>query len=307
MKIPGSSFFKTKKLIVTHDSNFHTDDVFAAATLSLYFEKTDQPFIIRRSRDKSDIEKADIVFDVGFVYDAEKGRFDHHQSDGAGIRENGVPYAAFGLVWKHFGLALLDQNKNIWKAVDDQLATPIDAPDNGFSLTEQVIPNIQPFYLGDVISVLFSKGQDPDKEFFQAVIFAKKLMTEFIERIKAGEEVKDRILDEYESSDDKKIVVAGFPTTRQMMWVALKEKTDVLFGVFQSKTNSDWNIVAMRKTLNSFGNRKDMPESWGGLQEVDLQKVTGVPDAVFCHRNLFLASARSKKGAIALAELAVNN
>ena len=36
-----------------------------------------------------------------------------------------------------------------------------------------------------------------------------------------------------------------------------------------------------------------------------LQKVTGVEDAVFCHKGLFLAVAKSKEGAIKLAELAL--
>jgi uncharacterized UPF0160 family protein len=39
----------------------------------------------------------------------------------------------------------------------------------------------------------------------------------------------------------------------------------------------------------------------------DLQKVTGISDATFCHRSLFYAVAKSKKGAIKLVELAIKN
>ena len=61
----------------------------------------------------------------------------------------------------------------------------------------------------------------------------------------------------------------------------------------------------MRKEKNSFGNRKDFPISWAGSKKKELQDKTGVKEAVFCHRNLFLAGAKSKKGAIELAKLAL--
>jgi uncharacterized UPF0160 family protein len=37
----------------------------------------------------------------------------------------------------------------------------------------------------------------------------------------------------------------------------------------------------------------------------ELAQVTGVADAVFCHNKLFMAVAKSKEGAIKLAELAL--
>jgi len=45
--------------IVTHDGTFHTDDVFACATLSLFFK--DREVEITRSRLENSIEAADIV------------------------------------------------------------------------------------------------------------------------------------------------------------------------------------------------------------------------------------------------------
>ncbi|MEK7088001.1 MAG: MYG1 family protein, partial [Patescibacteria group bacterium] len=43
------------------------------------------------------------------------------------------------------------------------------------------------------------------------------------------------------------------------------------------------------------------------LRDAKLAEVTGVPDAVFAHRNRFMAVARSKEGAIALAKLALQS
>jgi len=48
-----------------------------------------------------------------------------------------------------------------------------------------------------------------------------------------------------------------------------------------------------------------LPAEWAGLRDAELARVTGVADAVFCHRNRFMAVARTKEGAVALAKLAL--
>jgi uncharacterized UPF0160 family protein len=82
------------KTIVTHNGNFHADDVFSVAALKSIFSS----FTLIRTRDLEIISTADIVIDVGGEYDPEKGRFDHHQRGNAGERENGIPYSSFGLM-----------------------------------------------------------------------------------------------------------------------------------------------------------------------------------------------------------------
>ena len=57
----------------------------------------------------------------------------------------------------------------------------------------------------------------------------------------------------------------------------------------------------------TFKNRKDLPKSWAGLVDEELQKISGVPDAMFCHRGLFVANAKSREGAIKLAQIAVQS
>ena len=83
--------------IVTHSSGFHTDDVFAVATLLIMLGENADVEIIR-SRDMEVIKTGDYVVDVGGVHDPVTNRFDHHQAGGAGKRENDIPYASFGLV-----------------------------------------------------------------------------------------------------------------------------------------------------------------------------------------------------------------
>ena len=80
------SFLNTKKKIVVHSGTFHSDDVFAVATLRIKFN---DKIKVTRTREMNIIDKADIVCDVGNIYDPENGRFDHHQTGGACYRRQG--------------------------------------------------------------------------------------------------------------------------------------------------------------------------------------------------------------------------
>ena len=82
----------TDKTIVTHNGNFHADDVFSIAAFKSIFPS----FKLIRTRDAELIAKADIVIDVGGEYDPDTDRFDHHQRGGAGERENGFPIPRLG-------------------------------------------------------------------------------------------------------------------------------------------------------------------------------------------------------------------
>ena len=71
------------------------------------------------------------------------------------------------------------------------------------------------------------------------------------------------------------------------------------------KEGVDGGSLAVRDNPHQFKNRKDLPAEWAGLRDAELARVTGVADAVFCHRNRFMAVARTKEGAVALAKLAL--
>ena len=48
-----------------------------------------------------------------------------------------------------------------------------------------------------------------------------------------------------------------------------------------------------------------MPEEWKGLRDTDIQKVTGVDTATFCHPAGFIGGAETFADAYALAKMAV--
>lgn len=115
------------QVIATHNGNFHADDVFTVAALKQLFTSAK----IIRTRDLDVIAQADLVLDVGGVYDADTGRFDHHQRGGAGARENGIPFSSFGLMWQKYGLKLCSGDQEVADSVDKNLVSAIDAIDCG--------------------------------------------------------------------------------------------------------------------------------------------------------------------------------
>ena len=100
----------------THSGKFHADDVFSSALL-LYLNP--QITITRGNRVPEDYDG--IVFDIG------RGRYDHHQRDSR-VRENGVPYAAFGLLWEELGGEIL--GGTLAQRFDEEFVQPLDNNDN---------------------------------------------------------------------------------------------------------------------------------------------------------------------------------
>ena len=71
-------------------------------------------------------------------------------------------------------------------------------------------------------------------------------------------------------------------------------------------TIEGWKVYAVKDNPSSFINRKSLPEEWAGKRDAALAAVTGVSDAVFCHNKRFMAVAKSKEGALALAHQAIS-
>ena len=299
--------FERKKLI-THDGSFHADDIFSAAALSIMLEKENQPFEIIRTRDKEIIKNGDYVFDIGGIYDEKLNKFDHHQPGGAGTRGNEIPYSSFGLVWKKYEEKICGSKKSA-EIIDNKLVAPIDADDNGFNLVEKK-HEIFPYLVQDVLSIFKPtslENMDKDEQFKKALVWAKEILNREIKRANDQIEIAKIIQNFYKNAKDKRLIIIDEPkVSRYEIWDALQDFPEPLFAVYGVEEN-EWRVAAMRLEPNSFRNRKDFPKNWAGLRDEELQKVSGVSDVLFCHNSLFLAGAKSKEGAIKLAQLALNN
>ncbi len=285
------------KTVATHSGTFHADDVCAVAVLQLVYG-VDVVSVVR-TRDESVISAADIVVDVGSVYDPALQRFDHHQN-GAPVRENGIPYAAFGLVWKEYGMQLCG-NQEIADSIDQVLATPVDAGDSGKSIHTPLYDGIAPYELYQVIkSFLPAWGSDASKDdaFIQAVTFARELLVRVIAHKQAESRMHAYVQEVYAASANKRVL----QFEQSVSAVSCMQFPDVELVVTPDETG-DWTATAVRISFDSFASRVQFPESWAGLRGEELVAESGIPEMVFCHKGRHFIVAKTKKAVLRAIEL----
>jgi uncharacterized UPF0160 family protein len=286
--------------IVTHNGHFHADELMAVATLLIKYPDAE----VVRSRDMGEVDSADIAVDVGQVYDPEKLRFDHHQTSGAGKRPNGIPYASFGLVWRHFGEEV-SGGKEEAKVVEERLVMPIDAIDNAVIISVPQFEGVREYSVGDYFESLADgcySPEDYDAAFFQALSLARDLIKREIKAAQVSVTSWQKVRDIYNASENKSIIVLE----ESLRWKRALIPTDALFVIFP-RTDGRWTARAVPKEINGFEVKKTFPLSWSGLSDGRLQGVSGVNEAFFCHRDCYLCVAATKEGAIKLAEKALNS
>jgi len=305
------------KKIITHNGSFHADDVFSVATVKMWLEKTSPKKIfgknkikVIRTRDPKIIATGDIVVDIGGEYDPVKKIFDHHQIGGAGKRNNGIPYAAFGLVWKKYGNDLCG-SQIVTNDLDTRIVQPIDATDNAVNLCQLVYPNVQPYFLSSLIGVYNfvskkNKGESLDSNFLQAVAFAEDIIKREIEMSLLGLEKKQYVEEAYQKAEDKRIVILDKDVCFNSWGFVLSGHPEPLFVVKPDRGSENWRVKTVRGSLSSFESRKDLPQKWAGKAGKELTEETGVEGSIFCHNKRFVIVADTKEGAIQLARLAVS-
>jgi len=284
------------KTIVTHNGNFHADDVFSVAALRQIIPT----FTLIRTRDTKLIDNADIVIDVGGEYNPDSGRFDHHQRGGAGERANGIPFSSFGLIWKKYGLDICQGNHYVANAVDVNLVSVIDAVDCGY--VEGVYQGISLSQTIAMFNPTWQEKGDFDSCFDEAVEFAVRILKRFIAAAAGDTRAKEIVTTAIGNAKDPRVVVLEKYTPWKETIHALSE--DALFMIYPSLSGK-WMIHTVPVVLGSFDDRKPLPKQWAGLSDDALKDVTGIDDAMFCHNGLFIAGAGSFASIMKMAAIAV--
>ena len=248
----------------THSGKFHADDVFSAALL-LYLNPEIQ--IIRGNQVPE--EFTGIVFDIG------RGQYDHHQKDSR-IRENGIPYAAFGLLWETLGKEILGEE--LAKTFDEDFVQPLDNNDNTGEKNElaSLIGNFNPGW---------DSRENQDEAFFQAVSVAGMILENKFERYRGNERADRRaeeILKANKEAEESRILILPefIPCQRRL------SETDIAFVVFPS--NRGGYCIQPQKKEYSLNYKCSFPMEWLGKEKEELAAVTGLESAGFCHKGGFL-------------------
>lgn len=298
----------TIEYLVTHSGGFHADELLSSVILTR-LHPTAQ---IRRSRAPEWITPAAdrIIYDVGGAYDADRQIFDHHQR-GAPLRDDGQPYSSFGLVWKHFGKAYLAEAgipsvsvDAVHASFDADFVLPIDLTDNGaLSPTGPLADLTLPVLLETLKPVFDDRTPDADERAFHAAL---AIARSFVEARIARQAAKLRA----EAIVQAAIAEAGsrhvleLPMGMPFRPAIIRAGADHLLFVVHPRDN-DWCLTTIRRGDEGFENRADLPAAWAGLTNADLEAASGIAGASFCHNGRFVAAARTREAALAMADIAV--
>lgn len=292
------------KIIGTHNGVFHADEVTAIAILKLLYPNAE----VIRTRDEESLSKCDIVVDVG------GGELDHHGLD-VENRDNGMPYASAGLVWKKYGSQLIkemsswlsdEQISSVLNMVDKNFMIAIDALDNGVDLYKS------DYHLTTFSSIISSYNPswnethiNPETAFNNAISFATDILLKEINKSISSFEIVNLIQKDLKLREIPEILVLSkiYPWKKALLESEIGK--DVLFVVFKDVVSDSYRVQTVPKTLESKEARKNLPETWMGLRGEDLNIVTGVSDAIFCHKGRFIAGTKSLESSIKFAKLAL--
>lgn len=312
--------------VATHDGAFHADETMAIAAIAL--AAGDGVTVVRTRRPDVLATAHLAVVDVGAQWDPTSTPvlLDHHQwrlveGDATGRRPGwGAPYAAFGLAWARFGREAvqrvtregdLDLVEIVWEAIDKAIVTPIDAADVG-----QAPRDVNVWSLSRALSAL-NPGEGTPEEYdaaFQraATLGAQLLEAEILTAMRAARDyarIKAAAVAAIAKGERVLALDKGGAWTNPV--IAANDEPEVVingrgidFAVY-ADPRGQWMVQAVPPEQGSFAQRVPLPSEWAAKRDAELQALTGVPDAIFCHAGRFIAGAASREGAMRLAELAL--
>lgn len=262
----------------THGGRFHADDVFSSA-------------LLRILRPDMRIYRG---FEVpkgfsGIAYDIGDGPFDHHKK-GSPRRENGVPYATFGLLWREYGTYFLSEEEA--RRFDEKFVQPLDLDDN------TGCGNILAGAIG-AFNPTWDSEESPDDAFEKALEVAYQILSHKLQSLAAVERGKAKVQHALKQMEDGLVVLEEY-----VPWKPVLVTSPAEFVVFPSMRGG-YSLQCVPKDFNGkTGDKVPLPKAWWGRPQQELAQITGVEDIQFCHASGFMATTATLAGAKQLVALA---
>lgn len=261
----------------THGSKFHADDVFATAFLKIINPDIE---IVRGFEVPEEFD--------GIVYDIGRGKFDHHQEDKE-YRENGCPYAAFGLIWREFG-AMYVGDADEAERFDIDFVQPLDESDNtgADNMLAQVISEFNPGW---------DSNKSYDDCFWKAVDFAKQILENHFEYVAGIFRAKTLVNKAMLDCDGSVLILPEYAP-----WKGEVAGSSYKFVVYPS-SRGGYSVQGVPVSVSDKTLVCPFPKEWCGKTLEELVSVTGIATLRFCHPNAFLAAADKKEDAVKAARM----
>jgi len=302
--------------VATHNGPFHADDCLAVALIQL----VNPSVAITRTRDEKLVAAADVVVDVGGVFDPSHMRFDHHQFRSATERLRSrhmpaIPLSSAGMVLEWLeddGILTAAEAKGLYR----DLVAEIDLHDNGegggplpHGGLSSAISRFNPTWDG---------GKDFDGAFTRAVEFCQGILRDALASVRADIRAVAVVADSPSVAGGKILVMnKSVPGARE---IALDLALPCTFIVHPSDFGG-WMVMTVPPSReDAFGQRVPLPAAWAGLRGAALNAAllesgvpaevleagtAAVPSAVFCHTGRFCGGHGTEEAAIAMAVAAL--
>ncbi len=274
---------RIQRSLGTHDGTFHADEVTACGLL-LLFDLIDRDKIVR-TRDLEKLKKCEYVCDVGGEFRPEEKRYDHHQTDYRG------DFSSAGMVWedlKRRGIV----DEPIYDFFNHSLIMGVDAHDNGrtiyapgWATFSQIISNFVP--------PLYDAPSDVQNQaFFEALTFVEGHLRRLLERFRYIRSNREKVAAAMAKNEKFLLFEEPLPWLESFFDLG-GEAHPALFVIMPS--GGHWKLRAIPPTLEQrMKMRQPLPASWAGLSNSDLERVSGISGAVFCHKGRFISVWETK-------------
>lgn len=277
---------KIPRSVGTHDGTFHADEVTACALLE-YFNLIDHDKI-KRTRSADDLRLCEYVCDVGGIYDPSIKRFDHHQADYKG------PLSSAGMILEYLKQSGVIKTKE-FDFFNNSLVRGVDAHDNGkdpqipgFCTFSQVVSNFTPIHYD-------APPEAQDAAFLEAEKFALGHITRLWKRYQYNQTCRDVVEQAMAEYRDCLVFDKSIPWMDAFFDLD-GERHPARFVIMPS--GKCWKLRGIPPSSDDkMKVRQPLPEEWAGLLDEDLQKVSGIPGALFCHKGRFISVWKTREDA----------
>jgi uncharacterized UPF0160 family protein len=216
-------------------------------------------------------------------------RFDHHQLSYEG------ELSSAGMIWlylKEEG----DIDKECYDFFNRSLILGIDAHDTG-----RAHPEAGTATFSHVIANFVPPMQDVpesmhEQAFFEALDFTLGHLGRLLERFQYIRICKKTVEECMSRQEFCLIFDKAIPWLESFFDLG-GESHPALFVIMPS--GGHWKLRAIPPTLDErMKMRKALPPKWAGLRDEELEKITGIKGAIFCHKGRFISIWKTKADAL---------
>lgn len=262
--------------VVVHSGKFHADDIFTVAYLKKYFSHFKKEIKYIRTLNITEdmtLENGYIVADIGLT------KFDHHQKEeDKEHREDGIAYAAFGLVAKYFHEDFLTEDEYLM--LDKLFIHDLDDHDN-YGTQNQLTAALGAFNLN--WDEPKSKELE-NKRFDEALLIAGMILDKMILKAKSTAAAKE-IADKAVIEKGKIIYLDHYVPIDEFF----RDNDRVEFIGFWH----DRGVYSIMTINDSEGKNKHLfPKKFRGFSNAKEPNNFGI---TFCHASGFLAAFVNKE------------